>query len=481
MVRRIALAALAMIVAVSVAWTAPPPPKFNVTIRVYGDAGHNMWPLDWYAKEVKGQTGITISVTTVPFTDVYGKLKTEFVGQTGAYDLVIFFPAYIGEFAGLGYLRPLDDLAKKYDPRLDDVATAFRELYLKYGGKLYALPYDGDVLNYYYRTDLFAHPEERAKFKARYGRDLTAPATWDEALQIGEFFTRKKGERLAGTVLNENFYGYAFLGLRGFAYAWFLNHFAPRGGLYFDKDMNPLINTNVAVQALEEEKRSMKFSPPDVLSYGYEELKNAYLQGHIATMVQWSDIWKKCQDPNQSKIVGKCGISHVPGVRVNGRTVFRAPMPVGRVLGVPATTKNPEAAYWLAWYLSAVKSTEFTSDPRTGLDPFRNSQFNNPAPYAKLAGVGRPTTASEARGYLQAVKLNLDNGFPDLNTPGAAEYLDKLDLAVTRALSGELGAKAALDGAAADWKDITQRLGVEQQRKIYQTVLETWRQLGYLK
>lgn len=293
MVTRVVLAATALIVAATVAWAAPAP-KFNVTIRVYGDAGHNLLPLEWYAKEIKDQTGIDIKVIGVPFGDVYGKLKTESVGKTGAYDLVIFFPTFMGEFAGLGYLRPLDDLAAKYDPKLGDVATAFRELYLKYGGKLYAVPYDGDVLNYYYRKDLFAHPEERTNFKKKYNRDLAPPKIWDEALQIAEFFTRKQGEKLAGQTLNANFYGHAFMGQRGFAYAWYLNHFAPRGGLYFDKDMNPMINTDIAVKALEDFKRFTKFSPPDVLSYGYEELKNAYLQGSVATMVQWSDIWKKC-------------------------------------------------------------------------------------------------------------------------------------------------------------------------------------------
>jgi len=30
-----------------------------------------------------------------------------------------------------------------------------------------------------------------------------------------------------------------------------------------------------------------------VLSYGYEELKNAFLNGDLAMVVQWSDVGKK--------------------------------------------------------------------------------------------------------------------------------------------------------------------------------------------
>ena len=42
------------------------------------------------------------------------------------------------------------------------------------------------------------HPAEKAAFKAKYGKDLMPPETWNDWLQIGEFFTRKKGEKLAG-------------------------------------------------------------------------------------------------------------------------------------------------------------------------------------------------------------------------------------------------------------------------------------------
>lgn len=450
-------------------------PFAGVTLTVYGDAGHNLLPLEWYAKDIREKSGIDLRVVGVPFAEVYSKLKTEFVAATGAYDVVIFFPQSLGEFAALGYLRPLDDFARKYDPQLSDVATAFRELYLRYGGKLYALPYDGDVLNYYYRLDYFNNPEEQKAFKARYGYDLKPPETWEQAIDIAEFFTRKKGERVAGKVLDHDLYGYAFFGTRGFLYAWWLNHFAPRGGLYFDADMNPMINSPAAVNALEELRRIMKFAPPDVLSYGYDELKDAYLQGRVATVVQWSDIWKKCQDPNQSKVVGKCGISHVPGVMEAGKVVFRAPMPVGRVLAVPTTTRHPEAAYWLAWYLSTQVSLESVSDPRTGLDPYRLSHFNNPQAFAKFA------PAQEAQHYLNAVRENLSYGFPDLNIPGTAEYLDKLELAISRALTGAVAPRSALDDAAREWNNITNRLGRSRQKEIYGTMLQTWRELGYLK
>ena len=63
----------------------------KVTITVYGDEGQNLTPVEWM-KPLAAARGITIDIVGVPFTSVYEKLKTEFVGGTGAYDMVVFYP-----------------------------------------------------------------------------------------------------------------------------------------------------------------------------------------------------------------------------------------------------------------------------------------------------------------------------------------------------------------------------------------------------
>jgi multiple sugar transport system substrate-binding protein len=447
----------------------------DVTITAFCDAGHNALPFEWYAPEFE-KVGIKIKLITAPFANVYEKLKTEFVAGTGAYDVIVFFPLYLGEFAGMGYLKPLDEYAKKYNPRMDDVAKAFAKLYCYYGGKLYTLPYDGDVLSLYYRKDLFNNPEEKAKFKALYKRELRPPVTWDELIDVAKFFTRKKGEKLAGKVLTEDFYGYAFIAQRGsFAYAWWLAEFASRGGRYFDENMKPMINSPAGVTALQRIVDVMPYCPPDVLSYGYEELKDALILGRIAMCLQWPCNWKKGNDPAQSKIVGNVGITHVPGIIKDGKLVFRAPMPCGRVLAVSAASRNPEAAYYVAKVLSYDKSLADVSTPKTGLDPFRISHFNNPKAFAEFA------PESEAKEYLSALRKNLTYGYPDLNLPGSAEYIDVLEIYLGKAYTKEMTPKAALDAAAAEWEKITERLGRANQIKIYKDLLQSWKEAGILE
>ncbi len=87
-------------------------PNFHgVTVTTMGDAGHNMNVFGFWFPEWK-KAGITFKAIEVPFADVYTKEKAEFLAGTSAVDLVVFYPAYIGDFASNGYLRPLDDYVR---------------------------------------------------------------------------------------------------------------------------------------------------------------------------------------------------------------------------------------------------------------------------------------------------------------------------------------------------------------------------------
>ncbi len=456
------------------------PPSFGgVTINLVGDAGHNLKPYEFWKGDFE-QAGITIQIIEVPFEGVYEKEKTEFVAGTGAFDVVTFYPAYIGDFAGNGYLEPLDEYMKKepaavWDPNASDVLAPFWELYCKFGGQVYALPIDGDVHMLMYRKDLFEHPDEQAAYKEKYGKDLAPPETWEDWLTIGEFFTRKQGDTLAGQTLERDFYGSAEFAKRGFSFAWFVDRWAAFGEPYFDENMVPQVNSANAVKALQNMVDSLKNAPPDVLGYGYDELRDAFLKSTVAMVVQWTDVPKKGADPTQSEIAGKIGVGRVPGWEVGGEVVHRSMMPVGRVVAVAADSKNKEAAYWVAKHVSYDRSLEDVSTALTGLDPYRTTHFTNPQAYAMFPSV------EEAQAYLKGVEAAMADGYPEIFIPGAAQYEDSLDLHVNKALAGQETPQAALDAVAKEWEEITDKLGRDQQIELWRKALEAYKALGLIK
>ncbi len=61
-----------------------------------------------------------------------------------------------------------------------------------------------------------------------------------------------------------------------------------------------------------------------------------------------------------------------------------------------------------------------------------------------------------------------------LRLPGRGEYLRALDNAVRSTVSGEQTSEEALGEVAQAWREITERLGVDTQRRAYLHSLGLW-------
>ena len=451
-------------------------------INVFVDGGINVFPFELFKEQIKEESGIEIILNPVAQADVYTKLKNEFVSGTGAFDLVVFFPMLLPEFVNMGNLRPMDDLIGVRDPDLDDIITPYRKLYCTYEDKLYALPYDGDLHVYYYRKDLFEDTDERASFKKKYGYGLTVPETWKQARDVAEFFTRKKGEKLAGERLANDFYGNGMLLGRGWCHFEWMDHFTAYGGIYFDENLEPMINSDAGLRALADLREMAKFAPPGILSWGYMENRGSFLGGNLATFILWTDLFKFSYNQEESVVAGKVGISHIPGAMEDGKLQYKATMPFGRVLAITSTTKHPAEAFWVASFMSQEASIDFCFDPRTGEDPFRYSHVNAPEKLSQyLADFSQgEVPVDDCRNYLDAIQANLEKGYPDLSIPGSNEYMDILDLYIHKALSGEIGHREALDKVAEEWNKISDSLGFDSQKAIWLSQLKAWKDLGYI-
>jgi len=220
---------------------------------------------------------------------------------------------------------------------------------------------------------------------------------------------------------------------------------------------------------------SLKNAPPDVLGYGYDELRDAFLKSSVAMVVQWTDVPKKGDDPTQSEIAGKIGVGRVPGWVIGGKVIHRSMMPVGRVVAVAADSKNKDAAYWVAKHVSYDRALEDVSTALTGLDPYRTSHFKNPQAYKMF-----PTTA-RAEDFLKGVEAALADGYPEIFIPGAAQYEDSLDLHVNKVLAGQENPKQALNAVAKEWDAITDKLGRAKQIDLWRKALQAYSALGLLK
>ena len=103
-------------------------------------------------------------------------------------------------------------------------------------------------------------------------------------------------------------------------------------------------------------------------------------------------------------------------------------------------------------------------------DPGKTSQFVKPwgemevSEYEKFGW-----NAEDAKAYSKAYSecFNSDTMLPYLRIRGAFEYWVALDRNLSEAMIGRMTPKKALDRCAKDWKQITSRLGKDEQMKFY--------------
>jgi multiple sugar transport system substrate-binding protein len=352
----------------------------------------------------------------------------------------------------VGVLEPLDPLIDQYMDKkeLDDINPTYRS-WMTWNGKTYGLADDGDVFVMYYRKDWFDDEKNKADFKAKYNRDLAAPATWQEWDEVCQFFTDK---------LKPESHGCAIQRAEGQVYLWFEDHFRVNGGKFFDEGMKAAINSEAGVKTLAEMVASNKFMPPGVEKWGFVEVLSAWMDGKLGMIVTWPPIgrWsagygtqtEQLKWVPSNKIAGKVGYAIPPG----GHSELAG----GFNLGISADSKNKEAAYlFIQWLNSPEVSNQRVKLPFALRDPFRTSHYNDTL---------YKTLWPDAPAYLDTLKKAGDAGLADLTIPGAREYEEALDRAVTAAYAGT-DPKAALDKAAQEWDAITERIGAETQKTAY--------------
>jgi multiple sugar transport system substrate-binding protein len=428
----------------------------GTTITIAWEAGlQALDPLNFSGPKWEELTGIKVKVVELPIAEMFVKEMQEYRAGTGAYDALNVVPAWMPDLVQAGALEELDPYVDKYGFRdeLQKIAATYRDNQMMVNGKIYGFPDDGDVFLFYYRKDIFADPKLQEEFKAKAGRDLAVPKTWKEFDEVGQFLTDK---------LAPNTYGAAFFRQPPYTMFMFEERFRVEGGKFFDAEtMKATINSDIGVKVFTDMRNENRFMPPGVEQWGFVENLAAFLSGQTAMTISWPPYgrWAAGYGTDQevmswvpkSTIAGKVGYALPPG----GHPELAA----GFALSVASTSKNKDAAYlFIQWLNSEDVSLQRVQLPYALRDPFRDSHFISPEYLAKWP---------DAKDYLKALEEGARTGLLDLSLLQTDKYEEVLRQSVSKLWAGE-DPKAILDQAAAEWDAITEKIGVDKQKAVYQ-------------
>ena len=146
------------------------------------------------AKAFEEITGIKVKHDLIQEGDVVEKLQTSMQSGKSIYDGWISDSDLIGTHFRYGKIMSLTDYMKNAgkdytNPGLDIKDFIGISFTTAPDGQMYQLPDQQFANLYWFRADLFARPDLKEKFKAKYGYDLGVPQNWSAYEDIAKFFS----------------------------------------------------------------------------------------------------------------------------------------------------------------------------------------------------------------------------------------------------------------------------------------------------
>lgn len=336
-------------------------------------------------------------------------------------DLLVFPSRYLGALCEANRLRPIRrSILESKSLDFGDILPLVREKEIVYGQQVMALPLGCP-------TPLIAATENE------HGSAI-APL-------VGEFAAYALMARVAP-----------------------LAQHASREALWFDTEtMKPRIAEPPFVRALEEiVKASAPISPCEVAA--------EFVNGRITVAFVWPCRGNTTRD-SASFVVTPFPAATEAYNPVAEQWEATPPRHVtllassGRLVGVSMKSRNAASAFRLAGWLASAEIVGQLARASNGIAICRSSQ-------GKFADdwLGGSTT-NRAFSEQLAVALSRREGVTVPRLPGVDDYLARLADAVRTAADGSPTPEAALAAAGADWEQLTDKLGRDNQRTAYRRCL----------
>ena len=254
------------------------------------------------SKDFEAESGHKMTFEFVPWPNFADRMLNELNSGGKLCDLMIGDSQWIGAGAESGHYVKLNDFFDANAISMADfvpaTVTGYSE-WPKNTPNYYALPAFGDVVGWTYRKDWFERPEIQADFKAKYGRDLTPPATFAELKDIAEFFQGREidGKTVYGaSIYTERGSEGITMGVMDVLYSYGFKYENPEKPY----DMEGFVNSAGAVEGLEFYKSLYDCCVPPGSSNAYMgEGIDAYKSGQVAMQMNFAFTWPGFEvDPN---------------------------------------------------------------------------------------------------------------------------------------------------------------------------------------
>jgi|694.fasta_scaffold23486_9 multiple sugar transport system substrate-binding protein len=331
---KLAVVALASTMAAGAVWAQ------QTTLRVF--VGPNQRP-DLQAKLFeqynKANPGVKVEIETGGATSELQRqyLSTVLNAKDSAIDLFLIDIVNPAQYASKGWIEPLDKYVGGPAALRNDYLPVYQNANV-IGGKVYAMPSQGDSMFMYYRKDLLT----------KHG--IAEPKSWDELAAAAKKVTAAEG--------NPNLQGLSFQGapIEG-AVCTFLLPYWGQGKQFNDAAGKLTLDKAAAVNGLKMWLKMMDdgVSKKNIAEVTTPVTVNEFKAGNVVFAINWGFAFDRFKDDADSKVKGNVGVMPLPAM-AGGKS---ATCMGGWQWAMNAYGKNKDAAGNLIKFLSSKDASAF--------------------------------------------------------------------------------------------------------------------------
>ncbi len=291
------------------------------------------------------ETGIKVNVDSTPWGDFQTKTFQEFAAKGDAFDMVIGDSQWLGAGATAGHYVDITDwfIKNKVDKTMAPATIACYAEYPAGSKKYYAVPCEADAFGWAYRKDWFEDPKEKEAFKKKYGYELGVPETWAQLRDIAEFFYRPKEGRYGCGIWTERGYDAITMGFENVFFSW--------GADFGDRqtyEVEGVVNSKKAVEALEFYKELYKFCPPDWGNTWFQQANQGLTEGLVAMTQNFYAFFPALTNPRINKHADVTGFFPNPKGPYGDRHAALG----GQGISINAYSKKRDLCFkFLEWFI----------------------------------------------------------------------------------------------------------------------------------
>lgn len=382
------------------------------------------------SKEFEQAENVTVKVHQIPWSSFQDQVFQEFGKRETAFDIVVGDSQWLGRGATTGlYLELTDWLPTATDLKaLHPLATRYLTEYPTGSGKYFAAPAETDAVGWAYRKDWFNDPAEQEAFKAKYGKDLAVPETWQDLKTIAEFFTRPAEKRYGNVMITGRGYDDVVMGFGQFLYA-----FGGAWGDFESRKVKGILDSPDAVAGLDFFKSLLAHAPPSGSKLGYGEALEPFVDGSTAMLMNYFAFF-----PDLSKKMGdKVGFFAMPK---NGDRRFASLGGQGFSISTKVPANQQELAKkFIAWFLKK---------------PTQEQWVKKPGGFTANAEILRSEAFAQASAYNPAFAESMDILQDFWNVPVYNELIATTAQRLGEALDGKRSSQEALSELASEHEKI---------------------------